>query len=58
MSEMWIMTDLDQKGLNTGGGSPSWSANTPPTPPHGTVRNYNFFDGHAGTKKVPKDWLY
>lgn len=58
LSDIWIMTDLDQKGLNVGGGTPSWSANTPPTPPHGTVRNYNFFDGHAGTKKVPATNLF
>ena len=58
LSDIWIMTDLDQKGLNTRGGYPSWGGNTPPTAPHGTVRNYNFFDGHASTKKVPKDNLF
>ena len=58
LDQIWIMTDLDQKGLNTGGGFPTWGNNTPPLPPHGSVRNYNFFDGHAGNKKVPATWLY
>ena len=58
LSEIWIMSDLEQKGLHINGGYPSWGDNTPPTPPHGTVRNYNFFDGHAGTKKVPSNYLY
>jgi prepilin-type N-terminal cleavage/methylation domain-containing protein len=58
LSDIWIMTDMDQKGLNTGGGAPSWSANTPPTPPHGSVRAYNYFDGHCDTRKVPANYLY
>ncbi len=64
LSDIWIMTDMDQKGLSTVGGvytpgaGPSWSANTPPTPPHGATRTYNFFDGHCGTKKVPANYLY
>ena len=44
----WMLTDLDQWGLD----APSfWGAGAkiPPTPAHGNVRNYVFFDGHVGT---------
>jgi prepilin-type N-terminal cleavage/methylation domain-containing protein/prepilin-type processing-associated H-X9-DG protein len=58
LSEIWIMTDLDQKGLKTGGGGPGWLGNTPANPIHGSTRNYNFFDGHAGAKKVPASFLF
>ena len=58
LSEIWIMTDLDQIGLMTRGGGPSWLGNTPVKPIHGSTRNYNFFDGHAGTKKVPASNLF
>ncbi len=54
LDAIWGMVDLDQKGYLNSGKTPSWAANNnPPTPIHGTVRNYFFFDGHAGTKKMP-----
>jgi prepilin-type N-terminal cleavage/methylation domain-containing protein len=58
LTDIWLMTDLDQKGLHAGVGYPSWGANTPPTPPHGSTRTYNYFDGHCGVKKVPASYLY
>lgn len=58
LSDIWIMTDMDQKGLSTGGSGPTWSANTPPTPPHGSVRVYNYFDGHCNARKVPASYLF
>ena len=54
-SVMWMMVDLDQKGCNP---LPSWSGNVPPTPSHGGVRVYNYFDGHVATQKVPANWQY
>ncbi len=50
-SLLWGMTDLDQLGLSAN--PPVWCSVTPPKPIHGRVRNYFFFDGHAGTKSVP-----
>jgi prepilin-type N-terminal cleavage/methylation domain-containing protein len=58
LSDIWIMTDLDQLGLSAGGSGPTWAANTPPTPPHGSTRTYNYFDGHCDTRKVPASYLY
>jgi prepilin-type N-terminal cleavage/methylation domain-containing protein len=55
VSEMWMMVDLDQKGCNP---LPSWYQNVPPTPSHGKVRDYNYFDGHVGTQTVPANWQY
>jgi prepilin-type N-terminal cleavage/methylation domain-containing protein len=55
LSVMWIMCDLDQKGAVP---APSWSANVPPAPQHGTVRVYNYFDGHAGPQKVPTNYQF
>jgi prepilin-type N-terminal cleavage/methylation domain-containing protein/prepilin-type processing-associated H-X9-DG protein len=51
IDRMWIMADLDQTALKTS--TPSWSKNTPPTPPHGNVRNYSYFDGHAAAQRIP-----
>ena len=55
LSVMWMMVDLDQKGCNP---LPSWSPNVPPTPSHGKVRVYNYFDGHVATQTVPANWQY
>ena len=55
MSVMWMMVDLDQKGCNP---APSWNPNVPPTPSHGKVRVYNYFDGHVVTQTVPANWQY
>lgn len=53
-SEAWAMSDLDQRGFAANSSqTPSWSANVPVKPTHGTVRNYIFFDGHASSKSVP-----
>ena len=54
LSDMWAMVDMDQTGFAANSSqAPSWQANTPKTPPHGKVRCYIFFDGHAGTKTIP-----
>ena len=54
LSDIWAMCDLDQTGFKSNASqSPSWANNTPPTPSHGKVRNYIFFDGHAASKSVP-----
>jgi len=55
LSDMWIMCDLDQEGMTP---EPSWYQNTPPTPAHGNVRDYNYFDGHAGSVKVPANYQF
>ena len=53
-STIWAMVDLDQLGYNANlSKRPSWYQNNPPNPIHGKVRNYIFFDGHAGTRTVP-----
>ncbi len=54
LSLAWMMCDLDQKGS----AGVSWGYNTPPTPSHGKVRDYNFFDGHVGPQTVPANWQY
>jgi prepilin-type N-terminal cleavage/methylation domain-containing protein/prepilin-type processing-associated H-X9-DG protein len=54
LSVAWMMCDLDQKGS----AGVSWGYNVPPTPSHGKVRNYNFFDGHVGPQTVPANWQY
>jgi len=55
LSTLWAMGDLDRTGFAANSGAaPSWQNNTPPAPVHGKVRDYMYFDGHAGTKSVPK----
>jgi len=48
-SDIWAMVDSDALGNNGAGPAP----NFPPTPPHGSSRNYLFFDWHVETIKVP-----
>jgi prepilin-type N-terminal cleavage/methylation domain-containing protein len=55
LSQMWMMCDLDQKGTQP---EPSWYQNTPPSPPHGIVRDYNYFDGHAAPQPVPTNYKF
>lgn len=55
LSQIWMMCDLDQKGMSP---EPSWYQNTPPTPTHGTTRDYNYFDGHATSQKVPANYQF
>jgi prepilin-type N-terminal cleavage/methylation domain-containing protein/prepilin-type processing-associated H-X9-DG protein len=49
----WMMTDLDQWGLDGPGG---WGAGSqvPVRPAHGSTRNYVFFDGHVQSYKTMK----
>ena len=51
----WMLTDLDCVAL---GGNP-WGSPwlVPLTPPHGSKRNYVFFDGHVETKDARKPGL-
>jgi prepilin-type N-terminal cleavage/methylation domain-containing protein/prepilin-type processing-associated H-X9-DG protein len=49
MADTWAMVDSDQRGNN--GAGPA--ANFPPTPAHGTTRNYLWFDWHVSVVKAP-----
>jgi prepilin-type N-terminal cleavage/methylation domain-containing protein/prepilin-type processing-associated H-X9-DG protein len=49
IADMWAMVDSDQQGNN--GAGPA--ANFPPVPPHGSTRNYLWFDWHVAPVKVP-----
>ena len=53
LSEVWFLADCDELGSGT-----TWGTTLPPEPVHGSVRNYGFFDGHVGTKKVLKPKEY
>jgi prepilin-type N-terminal cleavage/methylation domain-containing protein/prepilin-type processing-associated H-X9-DG protein len=49
--EPWMLTDTDYLGLGVTA-SPWPGSVVPPTPAHGTTRNYVFFDGHVANFKV------
>ena len=52
LTDVWALGDTDQQAY---GGDP-WGS-LPPTPLHGSVRNYLFLDGHTMTRKiVPGYW--
>jgi prepilin-type N-terminal cleavage/methylation domain-containing protein/prepilin-type processing-associated H-X9-DG protein len=54
LSEIWAMVDMDRTGFAANSSvTPSWASNVPEKPAHGKIRNYIFFDGHAGSKTVP-----
>ncbi len=46
--DTWMVVDLDQLGCPNVG----WKAEIPPTPVHGSIRTYLFFDNHVATKKA------
>jgi prepilin-type N-terminal cleavage/methylation domain-containing protein len=50
ISDFWALVDLDRVGSPTVG----WANEIPPTPVHGTSRNYLFFDYHVGSKRASK----
>ena len=50
-SSIWYLTDLDRLAFPTL--TATWIM--PATPVHGSSRNYLYFDGHVGIKKVPHD---
>ncbi len=50
-TEVWALVDSDQKQANPAF-LPGWYNQLPPTPLHGSVRNYLFLDGHTATRKV------
>jgi prepilin-type N-terminal cleavage/methylation domain-containing protein len=55
LSACWTVADIDQQALNasdSGNTSASWWEFIPTAPVHGQVRNYLYFDNHAGTKAV------
>ena len=66
VDKLWAVSDLDLVGYTGYAGQPNYSANAgpswkgvnPPTPIHGRVRNYFFFDGHAGSKPVVTTGAY
>jgi len=49
ITRIWAMVDSDQEGNNGAG----VSGNFPSTPPHGSTRNYLWFDWHVEPVKVP-----
>lgn len=50
LTQFWALVDLDRVGSPTVG----WADEIPPTPVHGTTRNYLFFDYHVGSKRATK----
>lgn len=48
LSDIFALTDADQINCPNAG----WGGQLPAEPVHGSVRNYLFFDGHTGTRKV------
>ena len=66
VDKLWAVSDLDLVGYTGYAGQPNYSANAgpswkgvnPPTPIHGRVRNYFYFDGHAGSKPVVTTGAY
>lgn len=52
LSELWAVVDVDQQGVPDPDNT--WQSQLPITPVHGKVRNYLYFDGHIGTKKVDR----
>jgi prepilin-type processing-associated H-X9-DG protein len=49
VAQIWAMVDADQEG-NSGSGA---VGSFPPVPPHGSTRNYLWFDWHVEHVKVP-----
>lgn len=50
-TDVWMLTDVDQVSIKPNN---SWYKQLPVKPVHGSVRNYLYFDGHIGTKKIQK----
>lgn len=50
VSAIWAMVDVDKVALPTP--TSMWYLQLPDKPVHDTYRNYLFFDGHVGNKKV------
>ena len=48
-SQIWTMVDTDRLGNSGAGGAGTF----PDTPPHGSARNYLWFDGHVASVKLP-----
>jgi len=54
ISDFWALVDLDRVGSPNVG----WASEIPPTPVHGTTRNYLYFDQHVANKKAAKTPTY
>ena len=53
LSLVWALGDTDRSAFQGNGqGVPGWTAELPPSPLHGNVRNYMFLDGHTETKRT------
>lgn len=50
LAEVWILVDADQVAVTNLANT--WRDQLPDKPVHGSVRNYLYFDGHVGTRKV------
>jgi len=50
-TDIWMLTDVDQVSIKANN---TWYTQLPAKPVHGSVRNYLYFDGHVGTKKIQK----
>lgn len=48
LADTWMLVDLDQMGSPNVG----WKSEIPPTPVHGTIRTYLWFDNHVSTKRA------
>jgi prepilin-type N-terminal cleavage/methylation domain-containing protein/prepilin-type processing-associated H-X9-DG protein len=53
---IWAICDVDQEGVNDPGNA--WYSQMPPRPVHGSVRNFSYFDGHVGSKKIGPPGYY
>jgi prepilin-type N-terminal cleavage/methylation domain-containing protein/prepilin-type processing-associated H-X9-DG protein len=57
LSSVWVLCDADQVSITDPANV--WRPQLPITPTHVSVRNFLFFDGHVGTKKVgPAGWFF
>ena len=53
IASAWYEVDVDTLSLK--GGNNGWTNILSPTPVHGNIRNYVYFDGHVGNKKPAAD---
>ena len=52
LTTVWYLSDCDQVGSGLTWAEPGGVSALPAQPIHGGVRNYAYFDGHVGTRKL------
>jgi prepilin-type N-terminal cleavage/methylation domain-containing protein/prepilin-type processing-associated H-X9-DG protein len=52
LTDVWFLVDADAVGSGNAWPEPGGVNALPPTPVHGSVRNYVYFDGHVQSKRV------